>query len=60
MKTIALTAAVLILAQTATAGSLAEPKVEAPVIVAETAGSSAGAALPLFLASLVVYVALSR
>ena len=40
-------------ASTAFAGSLAEPIVEAPVIVEETTGSSSGILVPLILLALV-------
>lgn len=61
MKTFALAIATAALtAQAAFAGSLAEPKVEAPVIVAETTDSSAGTALPLLMTAMVVYVAVTR
>lgn len=42
----------------AQAGSYAEPAVEVPVIVQDATNSSAGAALPLYLAMLTVIAAL--
>ena len=49
MKKLVLAAAFTAAASTAFAGSLEEPIVEAPVIVEETQGSSAGILLPLVL-----------
>ena len=48
-KKLVLAAAFTAAASTAFAGSLEEPIVEAPVIVEETQGSSAGILLPLVL-----------
>lgn len=53
MKKIVLAAALTAAASTAYAGNLAEPVVEAPVIVEEAEGSSAGILLPLLLLVLV-------
>ena len=53
MKKLVLAAALSAAASTAFAGSLAEPIVEAPVIVEETTGSSAGILVPLILLALV-------
>ncbi|AVO37869.1 hypothetical protein [Pukyongiella litopenaei] len=53
MKKLVLAAAFTAAASTAFAGSLAEPVVEAPVIVEETQGSSDGILLPLVLLALV-------
>jgi hypothetical protein len=53
MKKLVLAAALTAAASTATAGNLAEPVVEAPVVVEETKGSSAGIVLPLVLLVLV-------
>ncbi|MCR9124972.1 MAG: hypothetical protein NXH82_02485 [Rhodobacteraceae bacterium] len=49
MKKLVLAAALAGAASTAYAGNLAEPIVEAPVIVEEATGSSAGILLPLLL-----------
>ena len=53
MKKLVLAAALSAAASTAFAGSLDEPIVEAPVIVEETTGSSAGILVPLILLALV-------
>jgi len=53
MKKLVLAAALVGAASTAYAGSLAEPVIEAPVIVEETGGSSSGILLPLILLALV-------
>ncbi|HBS49624.1 MAG TPA: hypothetical protein DEA05_05830 [Rhodobacteraceae bacterium] len=53
MKKLVLAAALSAAASTAFAGSLAEPVVEAPVIVEETQSASAGILLPLLLLVLV-------
>lgn len=53
MKKLVLAVAFTATASTAFAGSLAEPVVEAPVIVEETQGSSQGILLPLVLLALV-------
>lgn len=49
MKKLVLAAALTTLASTAFAGSLADPIIEAPVIVEAATGSSTGILLPLFL-----------
>lgn len=54
MKKLVLAAALTAAASTAFAGSLADPIIEAPVIVQETTGSSAGILVPLLLLALVV------
>ena len=53
MKKLVLAAALTGAASTAMAGNLAEPVVEAPVIVEETTSSSSGIWLPLILLVLV-------
>lgn len=53
MKKLVLAAALTAASSTAFAGSLAEPIVEAPIIVEETQSSSAGILLPLLLLVLV-------
>ena len=53
MKKLVLDAALSAAASTAFACSLAEPIVEAPVIVEETTGSSSGILVPLILLALV-------
>ena len=53
MKKLVLAAALSAAASTAFAGNLAEPVVEAPVIVEETQSSSSGILLPLILLVLV-------
>ncbi|MFD2738378.1 hypothetical protein ACFSUD_02235 [Sulfitobacter aestuarii] len=53
MKKLVLAAALSGAASTAFAGSLAEPIIEAPVIVEEAAGSSSGVLIPLLLLALV-------
>ena len=53
MKKLVLAAAMTAAASTAFAGSLAEPVIEAPVIVEEAQGSSSGILLPLILLVLV-------
>lgn len=53
MKKLVLAAALTGAASTAMAGSLAEPVIEAPVIVEETTSSSSGILLPLLLLVLV-------
>ena len=53
MKKLVLAAALTAAASTAYAGSLADPVIEAPVVVEEAAGSSTGVLLPLFLLVLV-------
>lgn len=49
MKKLVLAAALTAAASTAHAGSLAEPIVEAPVVVQEAEGSSTGVLLPILL-----------
>jgi hypothetical protein len=53
MKKLVLAAALSAAASTAYAGSLADPIIEAPVIVEEATGSSAGVLVPLLLLALV-------
>ena len=53
MKKLVLAAALAGAASTATAGSMAEPVMEAPVVVEETQSSSSGLVLPLVLLALV-------
>lgn len=53
MKKLVLAAALSAAASTAFAGSLADPVIEAPVIIEEVTGSSGGAVLPLLLLALV-------
>lgn len=53
MKKLFLAATLSVAATTAIAGSLAEPIIEAPVIVEETTSSSSGILLPLILLVLV-------
>ncbi|MEP2029719.1 MAG: hypothetical protein ABJI96_13545 [Paracoccaceae bacterium] len=53
MKKLVLAAAFTAAASTAFAGSLAEPVVEAPVVVEETGSSSSGIWLPILLLVLV-------
>ncbi|WP_375172718.1 hypothetical protein [Pseudooceanicola sp.] len=61
MKTFAYAAlTALMISQPALAGSYSEPKIEAPTIVAETTSSSAGGALPLFLAFLTLIAAVNN
>lgn len=58
MKKLALAAALSVAATTAYAGSMADPVIEAPVIVEETAGSSAGGiAIPLLLLAVLAVAA---
>ncbi|MFD1511640.1 hypothetical protein [Lacimonas salitolerans] len=60
MKKLALAAALSVAATTAYAGSMADPVIEAPVIVEETAGSSAGGiAIPLLLLAVLAVAASS-
>lgn len=49
MKKLVLAAALSAAASTAFAGSLADPVIEAPVIIQEATGSSSGMLLPLLL-----------
>jgi len=53
MKKLVLAAALSAAASTAFAGSLADPVIEAPVIVEEATGSSGGVLIPLVLLVLV-------
>ena len=53
MKKFVLAAALTAAASTAMAGSLADPIIEAPVIVEEASSSSGGVWLPIFLLVLV-------
>ncbi|MAY86238.1 hypothetical protein [Arenibacterium halophilum] len=53
MKKLVLAAALAAAASTATAGSLADPIIEAPVIVEDARSSSSGIVLPLILLALV-------
>lgn len=53
MKKLVLAAALTAAASTAHAGSLADPVIEAPVIIEEATGSSGGVLLPLILLVLV-------
>ena len=53
MKKLVLAAALSAAASTAFAGSIAEPIIEAPVIVEEASGSSSGILIPLILRALV-------
>ncbi|MBY6090555.1 hypothetical protein ACX9MO_07985 [Pseudooceanicola sp. 502str34] len=53
MKKLVLAAAFAGAASTATAGSLAEPVIEAPVIVEETTSSSAGILVPLLILAVI-------
>jgi len=54
MKKLVLAAALTAAASTAFAGSVADPIIEAPVIVEETTGSSAGIIVPLIILALVL------
>ncbi len=53
MKKLVLATVLAAAASSASAGSLAEPIIEAPVVVEETRGSSSGIVLPLILLALV-------
>ena len=53
MKKLVLAAALTAAASNAFAGSMADPIIEAPVIVEEASGSSGGIVLPLILLALV-------
>ncbi|KIN74398.1 hypothetical protein [Sulfitobacter guttiformis] len=53
MKKLVLAAAMSVAASSAFAGSLADPIIEAPVIVEEASSSSAGILVPLLLVVLV-------
>ena len=54
MKKLVLAAALTASASTAFAGGMAEPIIEAPVVVEETTGSSAGIVVPLILLAVLV------
>ena len=59
MKKLVLAAALTAAASTAHAGSMADPVIEAPVIVEEAAGSSAGGIwIPLLLLAAIAAVAI--
>ena len=60
MKKLVLAAALAAAASTATAGSLADPIIEAPVIVEDARSSSSGIVLPLILLALAVSPFLAR
>ena len=53
MKNFVLAAALTVIASSAFAGSLADPIIEAPIIVEDAASSSAGVLVPLLLLVLV-------
>ena len=57
MKKLVLAAAFAGVASTAFAGAPADPIIEAPVIVEETTGTSAGIILPLILLAIVIAAA---
>ena len=57
MKKLVLAAALTAAASTAYAGSYADPIIEAPVIVEETASSSAGIIIPLLVLAAIIAVA---
>ena len=59
MKKLALAAALTVAASTAYAGGMADPVIEAPVIVEETAGTSSGGLLIPLLLLLIVAAAAS-
>ena len=54
MKKLVLAAALSAAASTAFAGSVADPIIEAPVVVEETRGSSGGIVLPLILLAVIL------
>ncbi len=54
MKKFVLAAALTAAASTAFAGTISEPEIEAPVIVEETRGSSAGVIIPLIILAVVL------
>lgn len=56
MKKFVLAAALTVVASSAFAGSLADPIIEAPVIVEEASSSSAGVLVPILLLVLVAAV----
>jgi len=53
MKKLVLAAAMTVAASSAFAGSLADPIIEAPVVVEEATGSSAGVLVPMLILVLV-------
>ena len=57
MKKLVLAAAFAGAASAGFAGSVADPIIEAPVVVEETTGSSAGIVVPLVLLALIIAVA---
>lgn len=54
MKKLVLAAALTAAASTAFAGTVADPIIEAPVIVEETRGSSAGIVVPLIILAVLI------
>lgn len=58
MKKLVLAAALTAAASTGYAGSMADPVIEAPVVVEEAAGSSAGIIIPLLVLAAIVAVAM--
>ena len=58
MKKLVLAAALTAAASAGFAGSVADPVIEAPVIVEDTTGSSGGIVVPLILLAVVAAVAL--
>ena len=54
MKKLVLAAALTVGASTAFAGAVSDPIIEAPVVVEETRGSSAGIVVPLIVLAVVV------
>ena len=59
MKKLAIAAVISVAATSAFAGGLAEPIIEAPVIIEETASSTAGGIVPLLLLIAVIAAAAS-
>lgn len=59
MKKLVLAAALTTAASTAFAGAPADPVIEAPVVVEETTGSSAGVWVPLLLLGVALAVAVT-
>lgn len=57
MKKLVLAAAMTAAASTAFAGTIADPIIEAPVIVEETRGSSAGIVIPLIILAVLIAAA---
>ena len=57
MKKLVLAAAMTAAASTAFAGTIADPIIEAPVIVEETRGSSAGIVIPLIILAVLLAAA---